>query len=84
MMIKDRLLKLPDEIKEMKIELINGFFAGWTVRAKFLINPKAMGDLKPYLIAGYGAGEKSTAFDYNFYLSYAVRWKTIRKNHIGQ
>lgn len=58
----------------MKIELYRGLFAGWTVRAKFLMNPKAMGDLKPNFIAGYGLGEKATVFDYNFYLAYAMRW----------
>lgn len=58
----------------MKVELLKGFFAGWTVRAKFLLNQKSFGDLKPAYIAGYGAGEKATAFDYNFYLSYALRW----------
>lgn len=58
----------------MKVELFKGFFAGWTVRAKFLLNQKALGDLKPAYIAGYGPGEKATAFDYNFYLAYAIRW----------
>jgi hypothetical protein len=58
----------------MKLELFHGFFAGWTVRAKFLLNQKSFGDLKPAYIAGYGAGEKATAFDYNFFLSYALRW----------
>jgi hypothetical protein len=58
----------------MKLELLRGFFAGWTVRAKFLLNQKSFGDLKPAYIAGYGAGEKATAFDYNFFLSYAIRW----------
>jgi hypothetical protein len=58
----------------MKIELLKGFFAGWTVRTKFLLNQKSLGDLKPAHIAGYGAGEKVTAFDFNFYLSYALRW----------
>lgn len=58
----------------MKVELFKGFFAGWTVRAKFLLNQRALGDLKPAYIAGYGPGEKATAFDYNFYLAYAIRW----------
>lgn len=64
----------------MKLELIKGVFAGWTVRAKFLLNQKALGDLKPAYIAGYGPGEKATAFDYNFYISYAIRWSSKNKN----
>lgn len=58
----------------MKLELVKGLFAGWTVRAKFLLNQKAFGDLKPAYIAGYGMGEKATSFDYNLYLAYALRW----------
>lgn len=58
----------------MKIELVKGLFAGWTVRAKFLLNQKAFGDLKPAYLAGYGFGEKATAFDYNLYLAYGLRW----------
>lgn len=63
----------------MKLELIKGVFAGWTVRAKFLLNQKALGDLKPAYIAGYGPGEKATAFDYNFYISYGIRWPSKKK-----
>lgn len=64
----------------MKVELFKGLFAGWTVRAKFLLNQRALGDLKPAYIAGYGPGEKATAFDYNFYIAYAIRWSSAR-NH---
>ncbi|MBL7710885.1 MAG: hypothetical protein JNL13_00400 [Chitinophagaceae bacterium] len=58
----------------MRVELFKNTFAGWNVRFKFLLNQKAMGELKPAYIAGYGAGEKGTAFDYNFYLAFALRW----------
>jgi hypothetical protein len=58
----------------MRVELFKNTFAGWNVRFKFLLNQKSMGELKPAYIAGYGAGEKGTAFDYNFYLAYAIRW----------
>lgn len=59
----------------MKLELLPHIFAGWTVRAKVMVNAKSSGDLKPIFIAGYGATEKMTAFDYNFFISYAIRWK---------
>lgn len=60
----------------MKLELFPGCFSGWTVRAKILMNQKTMGDLKPLYIAGYGLGEKITAFDYNFYIAYALTWRS--------
>ncbi len=62
----------------MKVELLRGLFAGWTVRAKFLLNQGALGDLKPAYIAGYGPGEKATAFDYNFYIAYAIKWSSAK------
>lgn len=58
----------------MRIELLPHLFAGWNIRLKFLMNPNASGDLKPAFIAGYGAGDKGSAFDYNIYLAYALRW----------
>ncbi|MGC4057689.1 MAG: DUF6048 family protein [Chitinophagaceae bacterium] len=63
----------------MKLELFRGVFAGWTVRSKFALNQKSVGDLKPEGIAGFGAAEKNLAFDFNFYISYALRWSGGRK-----
>lgn len=62
----------------MKVELFPKFFAGWTVRYKFLLNQKSFGALKPASIAGYGGGEKNTAFDFNFYFAYAIRWNRVK------
>jgi hypothetical protein len=59
----------------VKVEMWKGFFAGWNMRMKFLLNPGRFERLSPSYIAGYGKGDKTTAFDFNFYLSYALRWK---------
>lgn len=59
----------------LRVELLRGMFAGYTVRAKFLLNQSAFRELPPAFVAGYGKGEKTTAFDFNFYLQYAIRWK---------
>lgn len=59
----------------MRVELGKGLFAGYNIRAKFLINQKPFRELPPAYVAGYGNGEKTTAFDFNFYLQYAFRWK---------
>lgn len=61
-----------------KIEIHNGIFAGWTARGKFLLNKTAFRELPPSYIAGYGAGDKNTIFDFNFYISYAIRWRIHR------
>lgn len=58
----------------IRVELFKGFYAGYTGRAKFLINQKAFRELPPDFIAGYGKGEKNTNFDFNFYLLYGLRW----------
>ncbi len=58
----------------MRVELFKGLFAGYNVRAKFMLNPKSLRELAPYYIAGFGKGEKTAVFDFNMYLSYAIRW----------
>lgn len=63
----------------LRVELLKGLFAGYTVRAKFLLNQNTFKELPPAYIAGYGKGDKNTSFDFNFYLQYALRWK--KKTH---
>lgn len=59
----------------MRFELLPRFFTGWNVRAKFFFNANTFdGSVSPNYIAGYGTGDKSTAFDFNFYCAYAIRW----------
>jgi len=58
----------------VRVELLPGFMAGWNVRARFLLSDKAFRELSPVFIAGYGKGDQTTQFDFNFYLCYAMRW----------
>jgi hypothetical protein len=58
-----------------KLEIFKGIFVGWTVKGKFLLNKTTFRELPPAHIAGYGAGDKNSIFDFNFYLSYAIRWR---------
>ncbi|MBL7719471.1 MAG: hypothetical protein JNL72_11585 [Flavipsychrobacter sp.] len=58
----------------LRVELFKGICAGYNVRTKFLMNPKAFRELAPYYIAGFGKGEKTAVFDFNMYISYAIRW----------
>jgi len=58
----------------VRVELWKGLGVGWNIRGKFLLNPKSFLNLPPYYISGYGLGEKNSVFDFNFYLTYALRW----------
>jgi len=58
----------------MRVAVIKNIFAGWNIRGKFMMNGKSLSDPTPLYIAGYGRGDKNTAFDFNVYISYAIRW----------
>lgn len=62
----------------IKVEVWKGLFVGWSIRGKFMFNSGVFKDLSPNYIPGYGKGDKTTNFDFNFYLSYALRWKGKR------
>lgn len=58
----------------VRVEVAKHLFLGWNMRGKFMLNAKQFTELPPYNIAGYGKGEKNTVFDFNVFLSYAIRW----------
>jgi hypothetical protein len=53
-----------------RMELVKHVFAGWNIRMKTLLNPKRFEQLPPGYMAGYGRGDKNTAFSYNLYVLY--------------
>lgn len=61
----------------IKVEFWKGFFAGYNLRMRFMLNPGVFKELAPNYIPGYGKGDKSVTFDFNFYISYALRWGKI-------
>jgi hypothetical protein len=64
----------------VRVELVRNVFAGWNLRARFLLNGRSFKELSPVFIAGYGRGDKTTVFDFNFYICYAFRWSAKRNN----
>jgi hypothetical protein len=72
---KNALVHWGEVVLGMKVELSKNIFAGWTGRFKLLANPKTFGNLPPYYIAGYGYGDKSINFDFNFFINYSIQWK---------
>lgn len=53
-----------------RIEILKNVFTGWNARFRTFINPSQFEQLPPSYVAGYGRGDKNTAFGYNFYLMY--------------
>ena len=58
----------------IKVEFVKNFFAGYTMRGKFMLNSGVFEELAPNYVPGYGKGDKTVVFDFNFYLSYAIQW----------
>jgi len=58
----------------LRVELLKDLFVGWNIRLKFLLNSGEFSELAPSYVPGYGKGDKTTNFDGNFYISYALRW----------
>lgn len=58
----------------IRLTLYKGLVTGWNVRGKFLFNATTFRELPPAYIAGFGKGDKSTDFDFNVYLMWAIRW----------
>lgn len=59
----------------LRLELFKGLFVGYNIRGRFLLNQKPFQELPPSFVAGYGKGDKNSIFDYNFYVTYAIRWQ---------
>ena len=59
----------------VRVQVVGNFSIGWNVRGKFMLNSRSFADLAPLYIAGYGRGDKNSAFDLDVYLSYSMNWK---------
>ena len=59
----------------VRVEILRHLQLGWNIRGRFLLNERSFRELSPVYIAGYGKGDKSTIFDFSFYVSYALRWR---------
>ena len=57
----------------IRLELLPRFFTGWNIRVKYLFNTVDEGKPTPGYIAGYGGGDKNTAFDFNVWIMWAIR-----------
>jgi hypothetical protein len=55
-----------------RIGLTPRFMLGWRAQAKALLNNNTLNTIAPIYIANYGAGDKSSAFGWNFMLAYKL------------
>ena len=75
-------LRFVDE-RTGNVESLRNLMAGWNIRGRFLLNERAFRELSPVFIAGYGKGDRSTVFDFNFFICYTFRWggEAQQKSH---
>lgn len=66
----------------MRMRLWKGISCGWNLRMKLLANGNSVQELPPAFVAGYGAADRNSAFEMNFYLGYALTWsKKVRERN---
>ncbi len=58
----------------MRMRLWKGLSCGWTLRWKILANAKQVQALPPAFAAGYGSADRSTGFEMNVFIGYAISW----------
>ncbi len=58
----------------MRLEILRNVFAGWNIRGKFMMTNLTTAELRPSYVAGFGQADRSTGFDFNVWLLYALRW----------
>jgi hypothetical protein len=63
----------------IKTELFKNLFLGWTMRGMVKIRMTEDDVMTPYIIPGYGRGEKKSAFGFNYSLFYRFPYKLPAK-----
>jgi hypothetical protein len=63
----------------LKIRVVKQLYFGFTLRYKLLMDPSGFSRLRPYYIPGFGKNATTSAFGFNYYISYRLpfRKKTV-------
>jgi hypothetical protein len=61
-----------DLVFGMRAELFRHFFIGWSVRVRPLLTQVKDDTMKPYIIPGYGRGEKPILMGFHYTLHYRI------------
>ena len=59
----------------LKIRIVKQLYMGFTMRFKLQMKTKQTAILKPYYIPGFGKNINSTAFGFNYYISYRLPFR---------
>ncbi len=59
----------------LKIRIVKQLYMGFTARFKFLLRVKETENLRPYYIPGYGKNVNTSAFGFNYYISYRLPFR---------
>lgn len=59
----------------LKIRVVKQLYMGFTARFKFLMNVKQTEDLRPYYIPGFSKNINTSAFGFNYYVSYRLPFR---------
>ena len=62
-------------VSGLKIRVVKQLYMGFTVRFKFILNVKQTVDLRPYYIPGFGKNINTSAFGFNYYVSYRLPFR---------
>ena len=59
----------------LKIRVVKQLYMGFTVRYKLMMNVKQAEELRPYYIPGFGKNINTSAFGFNYYVSYRLPFR---------
>ena len=59
----------------LKIRVVKQLYMGFTIRFKLKMNVKQIENLRPYYIPGFGKNINTSAFGFNYYVSYRLPFR---------
>ena len=59
----------------LKIRVVKQLYMGFTARFKLVMNTKQVEEFRPYYIPGFGKNVNSSAFGFNYYISYRLPFR---------
>jgi hypothetical protein len=56
----------------IKAELVKNLFIGWSVAGRVMLSSGHPSNMTPYLIPGFGRGDRKTTAGFNYYIAYRI------------
>lgn len=64
-----------DIVVGIKTEILKNLYLGWTIRGMVKIRMKENNIMTPYIIPGFGKGDKKSSFGFNYAIYYKIPFK---------